>query len=110
VVTFENDVFARRYVADTSLSWPLLVDATRETYGRYGMLSASFWDIWGPATWWAYAKGLANGLKLRKSEGDAYQRGGDVLIDPSGIVRLHHVGVGPSDRPPVKAILRLIKL
>jgi len=109
VVTFENDVFARRYVADTSLSWPLLVDATRETYGRYGMLSASFWDVWGPATWWAYVKGLVNGLKVRKSEGDPYQRGGDVLIDPSGIVRLHHVGVGPSDRPSVKTILRLVE-
>ena len=105
MVTFENDMFARSYVEETSLSWPLLVDDTRETYRRYGMLTASFWDIWGPGTWWAYAKGLLKGQKLRKSEGDVYQRGGDVLIDPSGIVRLHHVGVGPSDRPSVEAIL-----
>ena len=105
MVTFENDMFARSYVEETSLSWPLLVDDTRETYRRYGMLTASFWDIWGPGTWWAYAKGLLKGQKLRKSEGDVYQRGGDVLIDPSGIVRLHHVGVGPSDRPSVEAIV-----
>jgi hypothetical protein len=106
VITFENDLFARRYVADTSLSWPLLVDDTRETYKNYGMLAASFWDVWGPATWRAYARALLNGQKLRKSEGDIYQRGGDVLIDPSGIVHLHHVGTGPSDRPSVATILR----
>lgn len=108
VVTFENSIFARSYAEETSLSWPLLVDDTRQTYRSYGMLTASFWDVWGPRTWWAYAKGLLKGEKLHKSEGDVYQRGGDVLIDPSGIVRLHHVGVGPSDRPSVKAILSRI--
>lgn len=105
VVTFENDFFARSYVEETSLAWPLLVDDTRETYRKYGMLSASFWDIWGPKTWWAYLKEFVKGEKLRKSEGDIFQRGGDVLIDPEGIVVLHHVGVGPADRPAVKTIL-----
>jgi len=45
---------------------------------------------------------------LRKSEGDISQRGGDVLIDPDGIVSLHHIGVGPSDRPAVESILKRI--
>ena len=39
------------------------------------------------------------------TEGDIFQRGGDVLIDPTGIVALHHVGNGPADRPPVETIL-----
>ena len=110
VVTFENDFFARSYAEETSLAWPLLVDETRETYRKYGMLSASFWDIWGPKTWWAYMKELIKGEKLRKSEGDISQRGGDVLIDPDGIVVLHHIGVGPSDRPAVKTILEKVDL
>jgi hypothetical protein len=105
VVTFENDFLARAYVEDTSLTWPLLVDDTRETYRAYGMLAASFWDIWGPATWWAYLKEILKGERLRKSEGDLSQRGGDVLIDPDGIVTLHHVGVGPADRPSVERLL-----
>ena len=108
VVTFELGFLARSYVEETSLSWPLLVDATRETYRAYGMLSASFWDIWGPKTWWAYLKEILKGQRLKKSEGDLSQRGGDVLIDPSGIVALHHVGAGPADRPPVGAILERI--
>jgi len=106
VITFENDFLARGYVEDTSLTWPLLVDDTRETYRAYGMLSASFWDIWGPKTWWVYLKEVLKGERLKKSEGDISQRGGDILIDPDGIVALHHIGVGPSDRPAVESILK----
>jgi len=108
VVTFENDFFARSYVAETGLDWPLLIDADRTLYQGYDMLSAGFWDVWGPSTWWVYAKELFKGQKLHKSEGDVMQRGGDVLIDPDGIVRLHHVGEGPADRPGVETILKLV--
>jgi hypothetical protein len=108
VVTFENGFLARGYAEETSLPWPLLVDETRETYKAYEMLSASFWDVWGPKTWWVYLKELARGEKFRKAGRDVYQRGGDVLIDPGGTVVLHHIGAGPADRPAVGAILEQI--
>ena len=73
------------------------------------MLSASFWDVWGPNTWWAYLKEILKGKKVKKSDGDIFQRGGDVLIDPGGTVRMHHVGVGPGDRPSVKALLNRVQ-
>jgi alkyl hydroperoxide reductase subunit AhpC len=108
VVTFENDFLARCYVEDTALAWPILIDTTREVYKGYGMFSASFWDVWGIKTWLVYFKELLKGVKPQKSEGDIYQRGGDVLVDPGGIVRLHHIGRGPADRPSVEQILRVI--
>jgi alkyl hydroperoxide reductase subunit AhpC len=108
VVTFENDFFARQYVAETGLTWPLLIDAGRDVYHSYGMLAASFMDVWGPASWGAYAGALMKGQLPKPAHGDIYQRGGDVLIDPAGIVRLHHVGTGPADRPAVDTILRRI--
>jgi hypothetical protein len=108
VVTFENDFFARQYVAETDLAWPLLIDTDRELYRGYGMLEASFWDVWGPATWQAYAGVLMKGQLPKPAHDDVYQRGGDVLIDPVGTVRLHHVGSGPADRPPVSLLLDLI--
>ncbi len=109
VVTFENDFFARQYVAETGLSWPLLIDTDRKVYHSYGMLAASFLDVWGPATWGAYANALMKGQLPKPAHGDIYQRGGDVLIDPAGIVRLHHVGSGPADRPSVASLLHRIK-
>jgi len=105
VVTFEAGFLAKSYAEDTSLRWPLLIDSTRELYKDYDMLEASFWDTWGPRTWWAYLKQLSLGRFPRKSEGDISQRGGDVLIDPGGVVRFHHVGQGPGDRPSPKSIL-----
>lgn len=108
IVTFESNFLARRYVEDTSLNWPILVDETREMYRKYGMLTASLWDIWGPKTWWVYLREMMKGAKLITSEGDISQRGGDVLIDPAGIVSLHHIGHGPADRPPVERLLQRI--
>ena len=105
IVTFEANYFARAYAEETGYKWPILIDETRDAYRAYNMLSASFWDVWGPRTWWAYLKEFAQGRRLKKSENDVNQRGGDILIDPSGIVRLHHVGNGPADRPSVAAIL-----
>ena len=108
-VTFEDDLSSGAYVRETSLPWPLIIDESRELYRSYGMLSASFWDVWGPKTWLAYLREFMRGRKPVKSEGDIMQRGGDVLIDPSGIVRMHHVGRGPADRPRVERILELIE-
>jgi len=108
VVTFAHDFLARSYVEDTALTWPLLIDGDRQTYSAYGMLNASFWDIWGPKTWLVYGRELLKGRKLEKSEDDIYQRGGDVLIDPQGIVRLHHVGDGPADRPEAEQIFSIV--
>jgi AhpC/TSA antioxidant enzyme len=108
VLTFEAGFLAKAYIDDTGLGWPLLIDTTREVYRAYDMLEASFWDIWGVRTWWAYMKELAHGHLPKKSEGDISQRGGDVLIDPNGIVRLHHVGQGPADRPSVRSIVLVL--
>ncbi len=109
VVTFEAGFFARTYVEDTGLRWPLVPETNRELDRAYGMLEAGFLDIWGPGMWWAYLKEIVHGRLPVKSEGEISQRGGDVLIDPKGIVRFHHIGKGPGGRPPVKTILRAME-
>jgi len=109
VVTFEDNLLSRSYVEETSLTWPIIIDETRELYRSYGMLSASFWNIWGPKTWLAYLREIIKGRKLKRSEADIMQRGGDVLVDPNGIVQMHHVGKGPADRPSVQMILKIIE-
>lgn len=108
VVTFEGYLAPQRYAEETSLTWPLLIDQSRELYRSYGMLLASFWDVWGPKTWWVYLKEIIKGKRPKKPGADIRQRGGDILIDPDGIVQLHHVGAGPADRPSVKMIMQII--
>ena len=86
----------------------MLVDENRELYRRYGMLHAGLWDIWGAYTWIAYFKELLRGNPPKPTSGDVYQRGGDVLINPAGFVRLHHVGANPADRPAVDTIIQAV--
>lgn len=105
VVTFESTPFVRAYVEDMKITWPILIDSDRALYHAYGMHHARLWDLWGPSTWWAYAKELARGKLPGRPHADTTQLGGDVLIDPSGLVRFHHVGVGPADRPSITALL-----
>ena len=100
---------ARAYVANTGLAWPLLIDEDRSLYAAYGMLHARFWHLWGPQTIVAYLRAMKAGMRPAAPGRDVNQRGGDVLIDPQGIVRLHHVGRGPADRPAMEALLEVVK-
>jgi hypothetical protein len=109
IVTFEANYLARQYIKETGIEWPLLIDKDRHVYHAYGMMQARFWDIWGPSTWLAYLKEIAKGEKLKMSGGDIQQRGGDVLISPEGIIKMHHVGTGPAGRPDGRAIIKTIK-
>ena len=105
VVTFEGPHEAREYQDETGLVWPLLVDTDRRLYREYGMHKARLRHLWGFATWKAYGGEALGGRFPRIPRADTAQQGGNVLIDPEGVVRLHHVGSGPADRPTVAAVL-----
>ena len=109
IVTFETGPVAGAYVRESQLSWPLLIDESRSLYAAYDMHRGRWSQILGPAAWWAYVKLLARGRQLHRTTGDVTQLGGDVLIDPQGIVRLHHVGSGPADRPAVESLLAVVR-
>ena len=109
VVTFQGLFLAQAYARETQLAWPILVDAGLTLYAAYGMERGRWRDILAPASWWIYAKLLLRGRRLQPSAGDPRQLGGDVLIDRQGIVRMHHIGRGPADRPAVEAILDVVR-
>lgn len=84
-------------------------DSERKLYRYFGMLEARFWDLWGPRSLFAYLQLLLKGRKLEPSTADIHQRGGDVLIDPQGLVRFHHIGRGPADRPDIEKIFQVVE-
>lgn len=109
MVTFQSGPVTQAYVRDTRLPWPLLIDGELSLYRSYGMERGKWRNIFGAASIASYAKLMLRGHKPRGLAGDPYQLGGDVLIDPQGIVRLHHVGRGPADRPSVASILQAVQ-
>ena len=104
VVTFEGREAAREYLDETGLDWPLLVDTDRRLYRAYYMEKARLRHLWGFATIRAYGREALRGRFPRMPRADSVQQGGNVLIDPAGIVRFHHVGSGPADRPTVATV------
>ena len=96
---------AMEYAQSTQLEWPLLLDTERQLYQAYGMERASWWALYNPVSIWKYLKLICAGKGPGKPGRDWRQLGGDVLIDPRGIVRLHFVSINSHDRPSVEAIL-----
>jgi hypothetical protein len=109
VVTFDSAVIARGYADRTGMLWPLLLDNERQLYRAYGMEQGGMWDVWGWSSWKTYAKLLWKGRRLQRPTGDTRQLGGDVIVDPTGIVRLQWIGSGPADRPSVEFLLEVIR-
>ena len=109
VVTFQSSPIAENYVRETKLNWPILIDETLQLYSAYGMERGRVWDVWGPATMGVYFKLMFKGRMPRKPAGDVHQLGGDILIDPQGIVRIHHIGTGPADRPTLESLLEIVR-
>lgn len=109
VVTFEDEEQALNYQKDTGLSWPVVVDISRELYGYFGMNKARFFDLWNMATFRIYAREILKGNWPKRAQGDVQQRGGDVLIDPQGMVRLHHISRGPADRLSADTVPDLVE-
>ena len=108
VVTFDADFMALAYVKETQLPWPLLVDKDRELYRRYQMTRGGWWSIYGPLSIWRYIRLVLRHRRWHDPGSDYRQLGGDVLIDPEGIVRLHFVSSSPHDRPTPEAILDVV--
>ncbi|MBT8359567.1 MAG: hypothetical protein HKP41_04600 [Desulfobacterales bacterium] len=108
-ITFEEKEKNLPISGSNPRDYDYYLDLDKKLYHYFGMFSARFLDIWGPRTWYAYARAILRGQRLQKSRGDINQRGGNVLIDPDGIIRMHHVGSGPGDRPNIKPIIDLIE-
>lgn len=109
VITFDLDTLAQAYVKSVDLPWPLISDPEQKLYSAYGMTRGSWWAIYGLSSVVKYLSLMAKGRMPGTPGKDWRQLGGDVLIDPDGIVQLCHVSTGPHDRPSVDALLAPIE-
>jgi len=107
VVTFQQLEFAKKYVTDTGLEFPLLIDTERTLYNAYDMPRGSMWRILNPFLWGTYLR-LMKKDKAQKPTDDIYQLGGDILISPEQKIALNFVSHDPVDRPSIDSILEKV--
>lgn len=108
VVTFDSAEMAAAYRRKFDLDWPLLLDADFELYRHYTMGKGSWWALASPHRILRYLGDIFTGSIPGKKGKDIRQLGGDIVIDPEGIVRLFHPSKNPHDRPSPKAIVELV--
>ena len=108
-VTFQPLEVARTFAEESGWPWPLLIDEERSLYRSLEIQRGSSWAVLGPRSWWGYLKLLVCHRRLRPPAGDAFQLGGDVLIDPDGNVPLQHVHRTPLDWPSVEDLLGTVR-
>lgn len=109
ILTFDGDVLGAKYVEKTGLTWPLLNDVDQSLYQAYGFTKATWWELSNPLTIWRYLMVIFSGHGPGKPGKDLRQLGGDVLIDPMGIVRMHFASSGPHERPSVDSIFQVVQ-
>jgi hypothetical protein len=111
VVSFEQPEFVRRYRDETQLPWPIVADPERRLYQQFQMQHASWSQIMNWRSLRGYL-GLVFGKRRRvklPTNHDYWQLGGDVVVDPRGIVQLHHRSRSPEDRPAIVRIKEMIR-
>jgi peroxiredoxin len=108
VVSFGAEFWARAWLQETQLSFPLLPDPERTAYRAYG-LERAFVRVWNPKVMWHYTRRVLADQKLQSIQGDPHQLGGDFVIDRAGVIRLAYRRKGTVDRPPVEAPLAALR-
>ncbi len=92
-------------LAGVSCPFPVLVDADRSSYRRWGLKRASLAGIWlDPKVWQQYGRLLRSGARIRTVGKDPRQLGGDFVVDQQGVIAYSRPQQR-DDRPPVAHLL-----
>ncbi len=83
----------------------VLIDPDRVSYRAYSLGRGSRRTVWGPKIWWAYAKLIGRGRRLRRPTEDTLQLGGDFVVGGDGRIRYAFRSADPADRPSVEQLL-----
>ena len=109
VFTFDTRERAQDYRVSRNVSWPLVLDAEKVLYEAYRLQKSSWIGLYNPRSIGRYLAIMFRGVMPGKPGKNLAQLGGDVLIDPDGVIRVHHVCKSPHDRPSIESVLAIVE-
>jgi hypothetical protein len=104
LITFSSAGYAKVWSQEVCPRFPLLMDGDRALYRLYG-LERSLTGPWSPRAFWRALELMRAGQRWQGIRGDVTEQGGDIVVDPTGLVRYSYVSRDPSDRPSVDDLL-----
>jgi hypothetical protein len=108
LISFGTAPQGRLWLSETGAPFPFLLDPARRAYRSYE-LESSLVRSWQPKVWLRYAQLMLHGQHWRGIQGDSGQLGGDVIVDPMGLLRFTHRSHDPTDRPGVETLLAALR-
>lgn len=88
-----------------NITFPLIVDHTKETYRALEIKRAGGWNVYGPPVWWKGIESLIHGYRNKIPKQDPMQLGGAVVARAGGEVVLVHRAEQSYDFLPVDKLL-----
>ncbi len=109
MIAFGAEEWARAWLRETKVPFPLLLDPDRALYRAYG-LERSVARTWTPRTIGYYMRQVLTGRRLHGVQGDPYQLGGDFIVDSAGRLRFAYRSRDPVDRPAPETLLDTLRI
>lgn len=82
----------------------LLCDESLASYKRAGFRRGAV-STFSPRAMLNYARAVAAGFRQGKTQGDAFQQGGVMVVDASGAVRYRYASRVGGDHPPMDEVV-----
>lgn len=102
----ERSLLEAKMLRDLELPYPLLLDASRETYTRWGLGRTNLLGaMLSPSLNWRYLKLLAKGRRFLGTAPDMVQLGGDFVVDAGGRIAFAHRMTNSGDRIAASTVL-----
>lgn len=97
--------FAKAFQEDFSITTPILVDPSLESYRALGMRRGIFATLFSGKVLLHAARALRGGFRQGKTRGDHFQLGGVLVVRPDGVVLYRYQSETAGDHPPLADII-----
>ena len=107
IVTVGNGAvhFARAFREDMGITTPIYVDPSRATYRALGMKRSLLASLLSGKTLLHALRAMRRGFRQGRTQGDALQLGGVLVVRPNGRVLMRSLSNEAGDHPPESDVI-----
>jgi hypothetical protein len=109
VVGLSDREHACKFIEETGIDFPLLVDEEQRAYGAIDLKKGNIFQLISPANIIARRRAKAAGFKQHRMGKDPFQLGGSFVFGPGNVDIYSHVSKTFGDNAPVAAMLAAIR-
>lgn len=100
---------AQAFARVLGLTCPLWTDPSLVTFRALQMKRGFRVSLGSPSTWLATVRAIRQGLRQGRTQGDAWQLGGVLVVRAGGELVYRHTSAFAGDHPPVGGLLAAIR-